>query len=100
MAPSPSPGLAALVASMMLATSLFFAHPAAALTKLPPTDAAAPAKFIAAFEAKLSGASIVPSPIKTRATGSVQVSVVNSSYAWGQMDVTDISDFFMAHIHR
>ena len=85
--------------AIMLATATFVTRPAAAL-KLPITDASAPTKYIAGYEAKLSGAKIVPNPIKTRATGSVQVFLVNSSYAWGQMDVTGISDFFMAHIHR
>ena len=98
MAPSSSLHLVAVV-SIMLATATFVTRPAVAL-KLPITDASAPTKYIAGYEAKLSGANIVPSPIKTRATGSVQVFLVNSSYAWGQMDVTGISDFFMAHIHR
>ena len=50
------------------------------------------------YKASCTGASTVP-PVSSKATGSVSITLVNSSYASGYFYATNINQMTMAHLH-
>ena len=50
------------------------------------------------YKAACTGAQVVP-PITTKASGSVSITIVNSSYATGYFYATNINQMTMAHLH-
>ena len=50
------------------------------------------------YKASISGAAVVP-PVSSKASGSVSISLLNSSYASGYFYATNINQMTMAHLH-